>query len=438
MFRNNISSTHQTGITQNKNSLDRYFIIAPALHSIVEEFHQLFTSNKIDAPVHHELIRAKSSRMLTNMRKMIDLLRECGVGCETNDTPLHNIFTNEIVPENIAKHIVDRDVLGSKLCNDFINERLIEGKKSVWDGMSKSSILTFSSNFVVVDPKTAKVKRLKQDRDLFHRFIIASRSRPDLDMKEWIPKFEFGDVCRPLFACDGNMLLASDKSKIVTKLESQAKDVPATECDGCYDVIILDGMALLHKVRKGPDMKNCEDLSQAYIQMLVHHASTFDEVHLVMDRYLERSLKNLTRTKRATTKRQFVIGPKTNLQGVSMKDLLSNSKTKNDLVKFLCERALEYSRKSSSLKNFCVTFGTDTFGNFEFDERLRSHSQEEADTLLILHASTLHNECNVVVDSPDTDVLLLLIHYMPYLPRYTVFRTGLTFTISITITVKLK
>lgn len=164
------------------------------------------------------------------------------------------------------------------------------------------------------------------------------------------------------------------------------------------------------------------DLSELFVKIVHQLGSSFYEVHLVMDRYLDKSLKNQTRAKRATKQanRQFVISSNTNIQNVTMKDLLSNSNTKRDLIAFLCHQVLQ----KNSHKRFCVTYGNETHGNFEFHSILKTHSQEEADTLMVLHASTLDKSCNVMVDSPDTDVLLLLIYFMPYLPGCVLFRTG--------------
>ena len=53
-----------------------------------------------------------------------------------------------------------------------------------------------------------------------------------------------------------------------------------------------------------------------------------------------------------------------------------------------------------------------------------SHSQEEADTLLVLHALTVLNDTAFVVNYPDTYVLLLLVHMYPNLPTSTIFPTG--------------
>ena len=110
-----------------------------------------------------------------------------------------------------------------------------------------------------------------------------------------------------------------------------------------------------------------------------------------------------------------------------MKDFLSNIKTKAELTEYSAERALERSTSTNNrLKKFIVTFGTESKGNKDVPRTLVSHCQEEADTLLLLHALTIDEDAEVVIDSPDTDMLLLLMYmyHDSLLSSATSFRTG--------------
>jgi len=67
-------------------------------------------------------------------------------------------------------------------------------------------------------------------------------------------------------------------------------------------------------------------------------------------------------------------------------------------------KCLAYSKSPvSKMKKFFVTSGTETKGNTSIPDVLLTHSQEEADTLLILHALTVDKDAELIIDSPDTD-----------------------------------
>ena len=63
-------------------------------------------------------------------------------------------------------------------------------------------------------------------------------------------------------------------------------------------------------------------------------------------------------------------------------------------------------------------------GQTSIPDVLLTHSQEEADIPLILHALTVDKDAEMVADSPDTDVLMLLIEMYQRLPAATSFLTG--------------
>jgi len=83
---------------------------------------------------------------------------------------------------------------------------------------------------------------------------------------------------------------------------------------------------------------------------------------------------------------------------------------KAELTEYLAVKCLTYRKfPVSKLKKFHVTSGTETKGNTSISDVLLTHSQAGADTLLILHALTADKDAELVIDSPDADVPILLI-----------------------------
>ena len=81
-----------------------------------------------------------------------------------------------------------------------------------------------------------------------------------------------------------------------------------------------------------------------------------------------------------------------------MKDFLSDIRTKGELCEYLSEKVLIYSKSSESkLKNVIVTAGTTTKGNIHIEENLENHDQEEADTILLLHALSVNKTNELVI-----------------------------------------
>ena len=173
-------------------------------------------------------------------------------------------------------------------------------------------------------------------------------------------------------------------------------------------------------------MKTCRDFAQSFIERLENIAVHYDEVRLVFDRYIDNSLKAKMRQKRTKGKSTYYhVRDSTLIQKIPLKDFLSNVKTKAELTEYLAVKCLAYSEAHpNKLKKFMVTAGTKTTGNTEVPGSLRTHSHEEADTLLILHALTIDKDAEVTIESPDTDIFLLLIHNCHELPPATRFITG--------------
>ena len=150
-----------------------------------------------------------------------------------------------------------------------------------------------------------KFVELKENRALFARMALASRSRPDLDIEGGIGTYEFSAVSRALFASDGTLLPCKDKSNLAKCLEQVPKQATRDEVEdddapSQPKVIIIDAMVIVQQVAaKETDVKSCTELAQKYINALEQRIADYDVVHLVFDHYDNLvSLKQATRDRR--------------------------------------------------------------------------------------------------------------------------------------------
>lgn len=173
-------------------------------------------------------------------------------------------------------------------------------------------------------------------------------------------------------------------------------------------------MAVVQSITKGPSMIHCSDFANSFVQSIHKIASGYDEARIIFDRYIEKSLKAQTRSKRSTgiDPIKFDIKDSTNIKLVSLKTLLSHNETKDKLTTYLGRALLrEY---AESNKSVVVVYGTSTYSNKPevFDPNIRDHTHEEADTLIPLHvldaSKTDRGIKDIDVYSPDTDVFIYL------------------------------
>lgn len=107
---------------------------------------------------------------------------------------------------------------------------------------------------------------MKPNISIFSRLVIASRSRPDVDMKQCLSQCKFSTVLKSLFAQDGSMHHCLAKYKLAEILENFSKRMctdtgntcksdsvqssPAPSTLASEKVAIVDGMAHSHAISK--------------------------------------------------------------------------------------------------------------------------------------------------------------------------------------------
>ena len=144
-------------------------------------------------------------------------------------------------------------------------------------------------------------------------------------------------------------------------------------------------------------------------------SSIYDEVRILFDRYIEDSLKAKTRAQRATStaaaRASYDVHDQMSISTVSLRELLSSSKTKKGLCKLLSEALLVEFEASSTKIVVSYSNLTKVKPPYTIEEDLKIHGHEEADTLIPLHVLDCLREStfrDIHVRSPDTDVFILL------------------------------
>ena len=223
------------------------------------------------------------------------------------------------------------------------------------------------------------------------RILVVSQKRQDIDLQKLIGDYEFSVIPRSIFNFDGKLLICSDKSKLMHAIETKAakqneEDETTEEVEFIQKVVIFDGMALVNKLTITKETKTCKDLKDQFMARLLRESDAFSEVRLVFDRYIEGSLKEQTREKRTSgISVRYIVKDSTSLVGLTLKRFFSHIQTKADLTIYLSEYAI--SELPSASKRFVVVFDTKSISNIpNYPVELKTHNQEEADTLMLLQA----------------------------------------------------
>ena len=121
-----------------------------------------------------------------------------------------------------------------------------------------------------------------------------------------------------------------------------------------------------------------------YVKIIVFESRGFNEVRAIFDCYSEELLKAGTRSWRnGGETARYKIADDTCIEHLTTKQFLSDIHTKNELTKYLSKKlyqALNSVAFVVSYEKTCITNIAD------LNENLKSHSHEEVNICIILHA----------------------------------------------------
>ena len=169
------------GLTQQPAAMARWFLIAPELSRLAAEAEALVGIQAHSSTHHHDLSTAVITRFDENAKKLKEVFKG-NDPFANEETELVNIITKAVMPEPVKDAVLTRDQVDQEHFSNFVKEKIVERKLSVWSPMKKVNLQTWKTTRATKKSKTASsVAALKDDRALFARFIVVVLSRPEID-----------------------------------------------------------------------------------------------------------------------------------------------------------------------------------------------------------------------------------------------------------------
>ena len=209
------------GITLNPAALTKFFLIAPELVRLSEEAKLLAGMSSPKQMHHHGVSMSVLTRWEKNIKELTSTIQGFTNPFTENAKDLCNIVTKAIMPDVVRTDVVSEPEIGNNLAETFIAERLTSGKVNLWSPMKKRQLKTWRSAGMKMKITAGdKFVELQEDRSLFARMLVISKSRSEINLRETIATYEFSVVPRAMFEADGTMLHCSTKSNLTAILEN--------------------------------------------------------------------------------------------------------------------------------------------------------------------------------------------------------------------------
>lgn len=375
-----------------------------------------------------EHVKAMYCHLVTNMTNPFDV--------QSLPDSLINIATGVYATKDIEKSLLGAVEKGNRQMATFVNGSLDKnGTNSFYNPITRSGLLSFAdlakkTSFRIGKNVTSSYHISPEL--VFRRALCLAECREDITV-ESVLSYPIGPVPVSLFHEDMTMR-KTNKADLAHKLESETTCVEhLPQFDKSLTVFIRDAMATIQAIKPQP---NCtfNDIANNYVSTLVKGFNQADTIIEVFDRYDDpNSTKAAERSRREASKdgsKEYqVIGGRI---APPWAKFLNVTKNKQYLTHFLSTIVESSGNEKLRLNSKRAVVMAGGFENGQETKMITSagvqklddmcSSQEEADTRMLLHTfdanETFKNlgvNGRVVIKSPDTDVLVICVHYFEQL-----------------------
>lgn len=379
-----------------------------------------------------QLRRFDVFRVSTTITCLEDGDGDADASLETISMPLVSLATKDTATHDITTDLESAEERGKQNLVANVQQRLIEGTVKFHDTMKRHNSKTFAHLYKAHVSSTTKVqKTIKADRKLLQRLLNVVNAGRVINMLD-ILKHELSPVPLSLAKAGGDMN-ATPKAELLNILSANVDSpstVPDTDQKTC---VFIDGHALVQVIGKPPGCQTFGQYAEVFNKAVMKHFGQYtSRVDVVFDQYIGAgSIKAATRSKRMGKTRpirKLIDGPDVPLP-THWSQFIALDQNKADLANFLSE---ELMKRGIGLdqRHELVTGGGFTdptcAKSTRRDNINLAGNHEEADTRLILHAceAVTNGYERVLVMCRDTDVMLLLIHFLSSKPVETWMISG--------------
>ena len=416
------------GFSRNYAAYYRWCITRHLRAQYVEATLQRTEMSSDEVSSHKDLRPAQKQKSEDDVKRVIDAISGFTnpFSSDVDGNSLYCLSSGIPAKPEIEKDLLEATAIGQTAMKEFINTRLVEKSVAFHDPVKRNKLKTFAACEVKkkVTSSQNKISQIRAERNIFGQLVLLSIEH-DVDL-ELTLSFPLGPVPWSLATADG-MPVKTDKSKLLHYLELGIVPTAERPSDAVH---IIEGNAMLQSLVAIPD--TFEELAESVFNQL----PKAKRVDFITDTYKPQSIKSYERTRRGTTATHLLSGAKTRTPH-DWKNFMSNDKNKTQLIKLLLDQ-WKTDKFATRLVGRDIYFVIDkavvrlTSEDGQtisaYPEETLFSSQEEADTRIVLHclhvSNALPDAGAIMVRSPDTDVLVLLVKYCNKIHLPILFDTG--------------
>lgn len=418
--RSQKSSKGIIGQTRRSEYVTEWQLIYHEVLNITNTFRELTNTKVLEhmETYHHKLTGKKSEVFNQNVTQLLQFLDTKGNPFNiTQNFDLHNLVTMRSVDECVKERLLNVMNHGKDAYTSFRQERFIAKEKKLGDRISRVNLPNF--NFSKESSKqTSTVSVTTKELGLAQNRLEIARQRGET-MKDILSH----DLLHtsPLF--DGEAPKKTVKHKLTVELEKHlsTEDCLFEPVSNSKTTVLVDFMSQIRMVK----MTTHNTFGQI-IKTIFRKAQSVcstQEIHIILDSYLDKSTKESERIRRASSSGSIdliSISSETPVP-VQLEKFWASSTNKQNLQKLVSTEAKIYS--SQTIMPLVVSgvilngevLPAQMFTNGEEQSVMElKNSIEEADYRLVPHVewAAQQNTKRVVLLSNDTDVIAIMLRYI--------------------------